>query len=256
MSWTASQLAKVRQEACSTSPERGARVAEETREPQYSVCLEVRDRKGLTPLGLMANYAWHSDPKRLAFLFARYKFVARMLAGLPRVLEVGCADAFGTRVVRQSVPEVTAIDFDPVFVQDVQARMDPDWRFEVFAHDMLAGPLHGNFHGVYALDVIEHIPPAQEDLFVKNMVDSLVPHGVLIMGTPSLESQQYASTASRAGHVNCKSGDQWKAFFQRFFANVFVFSMNDEVIHTGFYPMAHYLFALCCTKLPSHEQRR
>ena len=24
-----------------------------------------------------------------------------------------------------------------------------------------------------------------------------------------------------------------------------MFSMNDEVVHTGFSPMAHYLFALC-----------
>jgi hypothetical protein len=27
---------------------------------------------------------------------------------------------------------------------------------------------------------------------------------------------------------------------------VFVFSMNDEVVHTGFYPMAHYLLAVAC----------
>jgi hypothetical protein len=30
----------------------------------------------------------------------------------------------------------------------------------------------------------------------------------------------------------------------RYFQNVFVFSMNDEVVHTGFSPMAHYLFAM------------
>ena len=24
--------------------------------------------------------------------------------------------------------------------------------------------------------------------------------------------------------------------------------MNDEVVHTGFAPMAHYLFAVCCQK--------
>jgi hypothetical protein len=24
--------------------------------------------------------------------------------------------------------------------------------------------------------------------------------------------------------------------------------MNDEVVHTGFYPMCHYLFALACGK--------
>jgi hypothetical protein len=35
---------------------------------------------------------------------------------------------------------------------------------------------------------------------------------------------------------------------QRFFHNVFMFSMNDEVVHTGYHKMAHYLFALCCGK--------
>jgi hypothetical protein len=28
----------------------------------------------------------------------------------------------------------------------------------------------------------------------------------------------------------------------------FLFSMNDEVVHTGFAPVAHYLFAVCCQK--------
>jgi hypothetical protein len=36
-----------------------------------------------------------------------------------------------------------------------------------------------------------------------------------------------------------------KKTMQRHFHNVFMFSMNDEVVHTGFHPMAHYLFAVC-----------
>jgi 2-polyprenyl-3-methyl-5-hydroxy-6-metoxy-1,4-benzoquinol methylase len=226
-------------------------VSEATRETQYDDCLALRDRKGLTPLGLMTSWAWHSDPKRLAFLFARYKFVARMLAGSSRVLEVGCADAFGTRVVVQHVGAVTAIDFDPVFVKDALARMDPDWPFKVLQHDMLEGPVSGPFDGAYSLDVLEHIPQDQEDRFLRNMIASLTPEGVLIIGTPSLESQQYASAHSKIGHVNCKSGDDLRRLLKRYFANVFLFSMNDEVVHTGFYPMAHYLFALCCTRLPA-----
>ena len=39
-----------------------------------------------------------------------------------------------------------------------------------------------------------------------------------------------------------------KSLLSKYFHNVFIFSMNDEVVHTGFYPMAHYLFALCCDK--------
>jgi hypothetical protein len=34
-----------------------------------------------------------------------------------------------------------------------------------------------------------------------------------------------------------------------YFENVFMFSMNDEVVHTRFQPIAQYLFALCAGKL-------
>ena len=94
------------------------------------------------------------------------------------------------------------------------------------------------------MDVIEHIPAADEDTFIGNMTKSLNDAGVCLIGSPSLESQQYASPGSKAGHVNCKTGPDLKALMQQFFHNVFMFSMNDEVVHTGFQPMAHYLFAL------------
>ena len=66
----------------------------------------------------------------------------------------------------------------------------------------------------------------------------------MIVGMPSLESQTYASAASRAGHVNCKTGPDLKAVMQRYFHSVFLFSMNDEVVHTGYHKMAHYLIAV------------
>jgi hypothetical protein len=66
-----------------------------------------------------------------------------------------------------------------------------------------------------------------------------------VIGSPSLQSQVYASEGSKAGHVNCKDGREFRKVMERYFENVFLFSMNDEVVHTGFAPMAHYLFALC-----------
>ena len=66
---------------------------------------------------------------------------------------------------------------------------------------------------------------------------------------PSLESQIYASEGSKIGHVNCQSGDVLKNNLKKYFHNVFIFSMSDEVVHTGFTPMAHYLLALCVTPL-------
>jgi 2-polyprenyl-3-methyl-5-hydroxy-6-metoxy-1,4-benzoquinol methylase len=219
----------------------------QTREPQYQRTLELQ-KSGLGTLGLMTNQAWQDDPKHLLFTLSRYKFVAKMLSGTKRVLEVGCADAFGTRIVVQEVANLTAVDFDPVFVKDVNERMSDRWQFACTTHDMLSGPLPEKFDAAYALDVIEHIRSEDEKQFVGNIVQSLGEHGVLVIGTPSLQSQAYASPPSKAGHINCKDAPALKKLLGQFFHNVFIFSMNDEVVHTGYYPMAHYLFGLACSK--------
>ncbi len=216
-----------------------------TKEPQYSIVFDVEKKHGRTQFGLMANESWNQDPKRTLFTLARYKFVAKMFSGLDRVLEIGCADAFGTRLVQQEVGHVTAVDFDPVFIADALARMDPAWLMDCRTHDMLSGPVAETFDAIYSLDVLEHIAPECEHTFMTNLVTSLVPAGVAIIGIPSLESQSYASPQSKAGHVNCKSGKVLKKFLEAYFKHIFVFSMNDEVVHTGYYPMAHYLLALC-----------
>jgi 2-polyprenyl-3-methyl-5-hydroxy-6-metoxy-1,4-benzoquinol methylase len=218
---------------------------DKTKEPQYQSLIELKSSKGLTTFGLMSNGVWQDDPRRIGFVLARYKFVAKMFSGMKRVLEVGCADAFGTRIVQQEVAEVVAVDFDPVFVQDVKSRMDARWKLTCKVHDMISGPLDEKFDGAYSIDVLEHISSEQEGRFIGNIVKSLSPAGACIIGTPSLESQLYASPASREGHVNCKSAPQLKALMEQYFHNVFIFSMNDEVVHTGFHKLAHYLFALC-----------
>jgi 2-polyprenyl-3-methyl-5-hydroxy-6-metoxy-1,4-benzoquinol methylase len=217
-----------------------------TKEPQYEVLFDVKAEQGIARLGLMTNQGWHDDPKRLAFTLSRYKFVAKMLAGRKNVVEIGCADAFATRIVQQSVGKLTATDFDPAFINDALERMNPRWAFDAFVHDMLTGAVPGNFDAAYALDVFEHIPPDREDEFLRNVAASLIDIGIAIIGMPSLESQAYASAQSKAGHVNCKTGDAFKCTLERFFHTVFVFSMNDEVVHTGFYPMANYLLGVAC----------
>lgn len=217
-----------------------------TTEPQYQRCIELMEQHGPTTLGLMSNQVWHDDPKRLAFVLARYKFVSKMFSGLNSVLEVGCADAFASRIVRQEVRNLVVTDFDPAFIDDAIKRMRPPWTFDCVTHNMLDGPMDRQFDGVYALDVIEHINQMDENRFLGNVARSLSQQGVCILGAPSLESQAYASPGSKAGHVNCKTGEGLKDLMGGFFHNVFLFSMNDEVVHTGFYRMAHYLLAIGC----------
>lgn len=229
--------------------------AASTMEPQYQELLDLQQKKGLTPLGVMNNQVWHDDPRRLVFTLSRYKFVAKMFSGKKRALEVGCGDAFSSRIVQQEVRDLTVIDFDPIFIADVRQRMDPAWKMRCATHDMLSGPYSGRFDAIYSLDVLEHIAPKDEVRFMRNVLRSLARDGAMIIGMPSLESQAYASPQSKIGHVNCKSGKELKRFLDGFFSNVFVFSMNDEVVHTGYYPMANYLMALCTQPRATRKPR-
>ena len=216
-----------------------------TKEKQYQVIVNAASERGVESMGLRSSESWHEDPKHIVFRFSRYKFVAKMLSGKQRVLEIGCGDAFGTRIVQQEVGHLTGIDFDPVFIEDVKKRMVERWQFDAFVHDMLDGPVPGRFDAVYACDVLEHIEQDKEALFLKNCFANLEENGVAIIGLPSLESQAYASPQSKQGHVNCKSAPDLKKLMEIYFHNVFMFSMNDEVVHTGYHKMAHYVFAVC-----------
>jgi protein-L-isoaspartate O-methyltransferase len=217
-------------------------------ERQYQEAIDGVLSSGPERLGLMTTWAFRDDPKRLTFTFARYKFVAKMLADSEHALEVGCGDAFISRVVRQSVKRLTAIDFDPSFVKDANAHKSDRWPIKVFQHDLLDGPVPGRFDGIYSLDVLEHIPKAKERRFLDNLIAPLTRHGVVIIGMPSLQSQTYASPQSKEGHVNCKDQSDLAALMCHYFHHVFMFSMNDEVVHTGYGPMSHYNLALCCGK--------
>jgi 2-polyprenyl-3-methyl-5-hydroxy-6-metoxy-1,4-benzoquinol methylase len=227
---------------------KGSKMTKTKGEQQYQEAIDLVRSKGFERLGLVSSWAYLDDPKRLAFSFARYKFVSKMLQGCARVLEVGCGDAFFSRVVRQDVGHLTAIDFDADFVADALARNSDRWPIDVKMHDMLERPLEGSFDGMYSLDVLEHIEASDEHRFLTNMVASLEPHGTLIIGMPSLQSQAYASAHSKIGHVNCKDQRDLRRLLQTYFHNVYAFSMNDEVVHTGYAAMAHYNLVLCCGK--------
>ena len=216
------------------------------KEKQYNACFDLIKEQGYVSLGAMSSHTWICDPKRLLFVLSRYKFVAKMFDGFTRVLEVGCADAFASRVVAQAVDQLTVTDFDPLFVEDAKKRKCGSYDFECRMHDMLKGPIKENFEGAYALDVLEHIPRESEAVFLKHIAQSLSSTGSLIIGMPSLNSQRFASKLSKEGHVNCKSFADLRETCRQHFANVFVFSLNDEVVHTGFHEMANYFLALCC----------
>ncbi|MGE3302318.1 MAG: class I SAM-dependent methyltransferase [Hyphomonadaceae bacterium] len=220
-----------------------------TRDPVNAHGYEVQQKIGPTRLGVLKNWEWYDDPKRILFSMARYKFVAKMFEGRENVLEFGCGDGFNAPVVRQGVKRLTLTDFDPVFVEDARSRMRDKWPYDAYVVDITKDPIPaGPYDGVYSLDVLEHLPQEMDDLVISKLRAALTPDGALIIGMPTLESQVYASPQSKDGHINCKSAPELRALMQRYFHSVFMFSMNDEVVHTGYHKMAHYIIALCAHK--------
>ena len=198
-------------------------------------------------LGANTSTIYQNDPKLLLFTLSRYKFVSKMFSGFENVLEVGCQEGFGAQVICKEITSYTGVDFYLPHIESAKERnTTPNAKYEI--HDMLSEPIERNFDGVFALDVLEHIVPERENLFLQNICGSLKTHGSVILGMPSIQSQKYASKASKAGHVNCKKGEDFRNLLKQYFHNCFLFSMNDEVLHTGFSPMSHYLFVLASNK--------
>jgi len=213
-------------------------------EPQVRLQInEYKTRKGVA-LGPYTSYIWRHDPKHLLFLLARYKFCSKMLAGKNNVLEVGCGDSFGTAIVLQTVKKVHGIDIEPLIIEDNIQRTEYGDRCSYEVLDITSSSPAAGFDGAFALDVIEHIPESSEERFMSNIANSLTSDAVCIIGTPNITAKQYASSGSAASHINLKSGESLKQLMNPYFENVIIFSMNDEITHTGFYPMAHYLLGV------------
>lgn len=198
--------------------------------------------------GMTAHYRAR-DPQRLAFVAARYKNVAKMLEGRREVLEIGCADGYFSPIVRQHVGALTAIDTDAASIVEANLAYSIHWPIEFKCMDAMAQPSDwfAKFDAIYALDVLEHIPSGKaEERFLMLLAGCNRNENYrVVIGTPSLESQAYASPLSKAGHVNCKTGAQLRKTLEWHFTHVIPFSMTDDAIYSGFSPMARYYLALC-----------
>jgi 2-polyprenyl-3-methyl-5-hydroxy-6-metoxy-1,4-benzoquinol methylase len=189
-----------------------------------------------------------SKPRHLLFSLSRYKFAARLLPqdAPAQVLELGCAEGIGTLLLAENGHRITGVDFDHRAIQYAQDSIHHE-RINFIADDFV-GKQYGTFDAVVSLDVIEHVLPESESRYLDTIVDNLTVDGFCVIGTPNETAAPYASAQSQIGHVNLYTAERLTRSLRRYFRNVFLFGMNDEVVHTGFYPMCHYLFALGCGK--------
>jgi 2-polyprenyl-3-methyl-5-hydroxy-6-metoxy-1,4-benzoquinol methylase len=201
------------------------------------------DTQELT-VGPWTSYSLLHDPKHLVFTLARYKFCAKMLEGRDTVLEVGPGDGIGLPIIAQAVNKVIAVDWDERLIEGNRRRLKDFPTIEHRCLDLNKKPLDVKVDAALTIDVIEHLESQSEDRFMRSIVRCIQPDGVLITGTPNITASPYASPRSEAQHINLKSMQSLKELTSRYCKNVFMFGMNDEVLHTGYAPMCHYIWSL------------
>jgi hypothetical protein len=262
---------------------------------------------GLPTQSLRASRLWQDDEARLASHLAHYRFIAAVLGVRHDVAEYGCASPTGTRLILQQSRKMTLFDPRPLVVGDLQWRFQDDWRFEARLHDIISKPLSRQADSVYCVDFLQYISRDEEDIFVRNLRDSLSrDFDFLLIGSPSygaradnhqhppdaetsaavaaplsrqdfnrqdLNHQDLACRSTQgqpalsqepppadglaAGNprsargrarIHRRTGAELKALMERFFQNVFVFSMVDDAAQPGIQPNAQHVFALSCGK--------
>jgi cyclopropane fatty-acyl-phospholipid synthase-like methyltransferase len=199
------------------------------------------------------SYRFRDDPKRLAFILARYKFAAYMGGKHRSILELGCGEGIGAPLLAAEATHYTGIDLDDSAILTAREHFSPSRGMPLsekmeFIYEDFMGKNVGVFQTVVSLGVVEHIYPQHEQTYFETVVDNLAPDGIAIIGTPNIASAPYASHASNLGHVNLFSFSRLKKTLERYFFNVFPFGVNDEVLHTGYASMAHYMICIACNR--------
>ena len=210
---------------------------------------EVKNYIGTQKMELGSHSTYILLHGHLLFTLSRHKFAARLIGESPKVniLDLGCSEGLGTLLLAGDFHVATGVDFDEEAIQWAQSNLEEGSNIS-FKHDDFLDKVYGEFDVVVALDVIEHIPMEREEEFFQTVTSNLNDDGYCIIGTPNITASQYSSEPSRIGHINLFSAEKLRDTVRMYFKNVFLFGMNDEVVHTGFYPMSHYLIALGCGK--------
>jgi len=188
------------------------------------------------------SFNFRKDPKILGFFLSRYLFASKMLRNNSFILELGCSEGMAVPSLMQKGKSYTGVDFDLLSIKAAKERFLGD-KYSFFGEDFL-GKSYGKYDAVVSIDVIEHIFLENENLFFQTVTKNLQTEGIAVIGTPNQTAASYASEASNAGHVNLYTQERLREKMLDYFHGVLCFGINDEMVHTGFGDMCHYLFCI------------
>jgi cyclopropane fatty-acyl-phospholipid synthase-like methyltransferase len=184
------------------------------------------------------------DPASTLIVLSRYKFASKMLSSKDTVLDLGCGTGYGAYFMSKYARKVIAIDLqisrlpeaakakNLLFLQGDIRRPPPSLANEKVT-------------AVTAIDVIEHFEKEEGERILQRYARWLPPYGMMILGTPSRHSSAYRSQDAKDQHRYEYDPEELRNLCDRHFSRTLLFSMNDEIVHTGFPKLAWFFFVLC-----------
>ncbi len=187
-----------------------------------------------------------SNPLMSAIKLARYKFVAKMLSLNDVVLDLGCGNGYSSYFFSKYCREVTGVDLY-ASISEVSNKFPAD-NLSFIQADILAPPtevLNKKVSAVTSIDVIEHFYRDDGEKIIRTYTDIIEDNGMMIIGTPNKFSEMYRSKQSKDIHFHEYEPDELKELCDKYFSRTILFSMNDELVHTGFNKLAWFIYAVC-----------
>lgn len=197
-------------------------------------------------LGRYYSYLLMNTPRRMLYSISYYKFASKMIGSSKRVLDVGCGEGIGTWLLSVECGNAEGVDIDQEAINIAEANWK-DRRITFRCSDFF-DIQDEKWDAIVSMDMIGHLIPENSSYFFEKVAKSLEYDGIVVVGIPNVTSEQYANEITKASQRNFYSAERLYNEMEKYFNHIFLFGANDEVIHTGFMPMAHYLIAIGCHK--------
>ena len=184
------------------------------------------------------------NPLMATIKLARYKFAARMLSKDDIVLDLGCGSGLSSHFFSSFCQNVIGLDASDEHQQYWDKLQNNKLSFVY--QDVFSMSIEQPVTAIINLDFIEHFTKEDGAKIIKNSMDILHRSngGMFICGTPSRFSSSYRAEHNKAHHLHEYEPDELHSLCREYFPRCLQFSMNDEVVHTGFNKLAWYTFVI------------
>ena len=194
--------------------------------------------------GKMGDQKWMiENPLMTTIKFSRFKFASKLISQNDTLLDIGCGQGLSSIFFSDYCKFVYGVDLLSDF-------LNHDRKNIKFIKKSIFNIHKKNFNRkiniITLIDFIEHFKKSDGALILSKCSKLLEKKGgTLIIGTPSVYSSKYRSKRSKKQHIHEYDGMELKNLCSQYFNRTFLFSMNDELVHTGFYKLAWFNFIIC-----------